>query len=154
MIFQGRSSLTGAVTWPLLLVIASGCGRESFSVAPVSGLVTLDGQPLPDARVAFEPIAPPGEMLAGFGSYSKTDAEGRYTLSTIDEQSGAVVGRHRVTISTAVTPPRGNNADDVQPAGEKVPARYHDGREPLEFMVPEGGTENADLAMTSIEPVN
>ncbi|MEX1223311.1 MAG: carboxypeptidase-like regulatory domain-containing protein [Pirellulales bacterium] len=128
-------------------MLLAGCGGDSFDVAPVSGTVTLDGQPLPEARVAFEPIAPAGELLAGPGSHGKTDAAGRYTLETLEGRRGAVIGRHRVTISTAVAAPPGS-ANEFKSIEERVPQRYLDGGEPLEFTVPAGGTEAADFSLT------
>lgn len=130
-----------------MLVLLAGCGGDSFSVVPVSGMVTLDGQPLADARVAFEPIAAVGELLAGPGSHGKTDAAGRYRLETLDGRPGAIVGRHRVTISTAVAAPPGG-ANEFETVDERVPPRYLDGGETLEFTVPTGGTDAADFALT------
>ena len=86
--------------WPLcaaLVAVAAGCGGEKL--APVSGVVTLDGAPLADASVTFQPVAQ-GGIDAGSGSYAKTDAEGRYTLRTVTgDRRGAVVGKHVVRIS-------------------------------------------------------
>ena len=68
------------------LVLGSlGCGDAKnkgpqLDLAPVAGTVTLDGQPLADADVAFylEGAATPGY----YGSGGKTDAQGRYALQT------------------------------------------------------------------------
>jgi hypothetical protein len=86
-------------TPPLLLfaaLVAVGC-NSGPRTAPVSGKVTLDGQPLANARVNFQPMG--GSTVTGVGSYGKTDGEGKYTLRLIDDTAaGAIVGKHKVTI--------------------------------------------------------
>src|SRR3954453_11696466 len=78
---------------------AAGCGERSpFETAPVSGKVTLNGQPLADARISFQPTD--GEKELGPGSSATTDAEGKFTLSTVDGGAGATVGNNEVRIST------------------------------------------------------
>jgi hypothetical protein len=131
-----------------------GCGSQK--VASVSGRVTLNNQPLADATVSFQPIAPAGKMIAGPGSTGKTDADGRYTLTLMSGQSGAVVGQHQVTI-TALNPKIGD-ADERETGprrggpelADKVPARYGPGeKNELKFDVPPGGTNKADFTLTS-----
>lgn len=132
----------------LLAFLPTGCG-ERFATAPVSGVVTLDGEPLAEARIAFEPLAPPEKILAGPGSYGTTDSRGHYSLETIDGQPGAAIGPHRVSISTAITPPRGPDGKDVEPVREKVPHRYRGAATQLQFTVPEKGTAEADFSLES-----
>src|SRR5262245_17864253 len=79
------------------LVLALGCGSQR--VVPVSGTVTMDGQPLAGAEISFAPIAKEGAIEAGPGSAGKTDKEGKFTLKTIKGESGAIPGKHRVAIS-------------------------------------------------------
>jgi hypothetical protein len=112
-------------TFPLLcsVCLAAGCGggRE---LGTVSGRITLDGKPLPDARVNFQPV---GDMKnPGIGSFGKTNANGEYSLTLIDESAtGAVVGKHRVMIK-AVTGGAGDPTDDKRRAGgDLVPPEYN-----------------------------
>ena len=56
----------------LALSLAAGCGRDG--VAPVSGRVTLNGQPLANVHVSFQPIAAGTDLNSGGGSYAFTDA--------------------------------------------------------------------------------
>ena len=71
------------------LVIASGCGRSIKSV-PVSGRVTLGGQPLVDVALNFSPSTG-GENA--YAAYGKTDQDGRYTLRLVENgQPGATAG--------------------------------------------------------------
>jgi hypothetical protein len=124
----------------------TGCGGESLETVEVSGKVTLDGAPLSGASVVFQPIASDGKLAVGSGSFGKTDAEGRYTLSLINNSApGAVVGEHRVIITTAQDE---NPASDAAPrTEERVPAQYRDGS--LRFTAPGDGTDQADFVLKS-----
>ncbi len=133
----------------LLLGVAAGCGSEPYSLAPVAGRVTLDGQPLREAQVRFQPAATGSEdALVGPGSYGRTDADGRFTLRTIDDdRAGAVVGPHRVFITAAQADP---NDDPAAPGGvypDPVPRHYQDGS--LHFDVPASGTSTAHFDLSS-----
>jgi len=114
-----------------------GCGGESYPMAPVSGVVTLDGAPLADARIGFEPIQRGEGQNAGPGSYGKTDSRGRFTLTSRDGAPGAVVGENRVWVRTLER----NAAGDIA-VEEKVPLRFNNETE-LVFEVPADGTDDA-----------
>ena len=122
-----------------------GCGGERFPLAPVAGRVTLDGEPLADARVSFEPIRVGDAFEAGPGSYATTGADGRYTLTTVDDRDGAVVAEHRVAISTfkGKEGPQGEMLTAVE---ERVPEAYG-AQGTLRFAVPPEGTDAADFAL-------
>jgi hypothetical protein len=132
----------------VVLVVALGCGA-STKFAPVSGKVTLNGQPLAKATVSFQPIAPEGTMEAAPGSAGKTNEKGEYVLKGSNGKNGAWVGKHRVRISLLEEKigetderPRGG-----PPLGDKIPARYNaDSKETFE--VPSGGTDKADFTLT------
>jgi len=128
------SLVIGLMSIALLL---QGCGGAAGFV-PVSGKVTLDGQPLEGASVQFHPKEAEAE-----GSYGKTDAEGKYTLKRAsDDATGAAVGEHDVTISkTTETDP----ADDLTPQDNLVPeqAQRHT------FTVPAAGTNAANFDLKS-----
>jgi len=129
-----------ALPWALLLL--AGCGTK---YAPVSGMVTLDGVPLADASVTFQPVADKG-IEAGTGSYGHTDAQGRYTLKTVlGDRAGAVPGKHMVRISRYQADPGGN--PDVG-GREILPARYNLDTT-LTAEVPRAGLPNADFKLQS-----
>jgi hypothetical protein len=78
----------------LLTLLLAGCGRVP-PMGTVSGVVTLDGKPLPDVEVQFLPDPEQGTCGATASCY--TDAQGRFTLRTERHHTdGALVGRHRV----------------------------------------------------------
>lgn len=75
-----------------VVIAIAGCERGP-RVVPVSGTITLDGQPVKDAAVMFM-LKPGGRIATGI-----TDAAGRYTLSTHPTGNGAFEGNHTVTVS-------------------------------------------------------
>jgi hypothetical protein len=96
--------------WPCVLWLA-GCG-SGIRTAEVTGLVTLDGKPLPGVIVQFEPLdgdqtrLPPGTGMA--------NAQGRYIVLRPGGKSGAVVGRNTVRVL------HGEGADLATVAGRSV----------------------------------
>jgi len=135
--------------WACLIIpalLALGCGQTG-KLAPVSGVVTLDGKPLANALVSFQPVASQGTTTAGFGSYGTTDATGKYALRTSDADApGAVVGSHRVEINLKV------ESDDrdprTRPPAKTLPAKYNRNTE-LQFKVEPGGTSAANFDLKS-----
>jgi hypothetical protein len=110
-------------TFLLGLVLIAGCGGPKL--ASVSGTVTLDGQPLANASVTFQPMGE-GNLNPGQGSYAKTDQNGNYTLEMQGGKKGAVVAKHKVEIS-AVTGGAGRPDDDrpQRQQRDRVPAQYN-----------------------------
>ncbi|MFM9959599.1 MAG: hypothetical protein ACKV2Q_00025 [Planctomycetaceae bacterium] len=80
----------------LLLLALSGCGQRDESLAEVRGDVTFCGHPAV-AEVLFEPLSSSGQA-AGRISTATSDEAGRFRLRLDESQSGAKIGRHRVTI--------------------------------------------------------
>ncbi len=75
-----------------------GCkgGVAGPPTEPVSGVVTLDGKPVPQANVVFVPDG------SGQGAAGITDEAGKYTLTTTNPQDGAVVGKYKVMVTKAI----------------------------------------------------
>jgi hypothetical protein len=121
------------------VVFCLGCGG-SRNAAPVSGKITVNGQPMADIGVTFEPMA----EGAGLGSTGKTDASGNYTLKFIDGSSGALVGKHRVTFTDLQAAMQEQpDAGDLPPQRIRIPAKYV--TEALEYEVKAGGTTEANF---------
>ena len=81
-----------------VLIFVSGCGgggRKYSKTEMVEGLVTLDGVPIEGADITFFPKGT-GESATG-----KTDAEGRYKLTSINgaPDKGTTVGEYGITAS-------------------------------------------------------
>lgn len=79
------------------LLLAVGCG-DTTSLAPVSGVITKDGEPLDNTMVYFMPDPEKGND--GSMSRAITNNEGRYSLIFMGDGTtpGAVVGWHCVTL--------------------------------------------------------
>jgi hypothetical protein len=124
-------------------LILAGCGKAS-NIVPVSGRVTMDGQPLAEARVTFQPIGDWQNPYPGPASYGVTDSNGYFTLTLMDSgQSGAMVGKHRVTITpkeSAVTSSDAGYYNALPPAQQP---------QTVEFEVPPGGTQSANFDLKS-----
>lgn len=119
---MGRTTLS-TVLFVLCLVLLplAGCGGGGPELGEVTGTVTLDGRPLANAKVEFQPG--PG----GSPSEGTTDENGRYELVYGVGKLGAMVGGHEVRITTY----RMEAADDegLKPAieyPEVLPPQYHE----------------------------
>src|SRR5262245_55056819 len=99
------------------LVAATGCNPEKLPrLGRVTGIVTLDGQPVADASIMFDG-AKPGEPA----SLGRTDAEGKYELYYSRGHKGATHGEHPVYISTY----QPASDDNPQSRRETIPAKYN-----------------------------
>ena len=85
-------------TLPLLIVfvVVAGCSQNIYP--PVSGKVTMDGEPVPSVAVIFTPVGSPSTPNPGPYSTAITDEQGNFTLRTRRDDVGAVPGPHRVGI--------------------------------------------------------
>jgi hypothetical protein len=104
----------------LVAILAAGCNRSGLDLAPVEGVVTLDGVPVAEAGIMFSPVEP-GKGLPATGA---TDEQGKFTLQTAN-QPGAAIGDHRVAISKsdviAIPQRRGL---PIYKTKEHIPAKY------------------------------
>ena len=83
------------LTAPLLLVI--GCGPSGPKTYPVTGKVTIGGNPAPNVNIMFAPKTPDGTLQTAGGS---SDDSGNYTLFTGNQgKPGAMAGAYIVTVS-------------------------------------------------------
>jgi len=123
-----------------------GCGGGD-KIVPVSGTVKLDGKPLANATINFQPTSTANNPKAGVGSYGSTGPDGNYSLKTADtDKAGAVVGTHRVAIQIK------QESDDrdpkLRPPPKLLPPKYNLNTE-LEFKVPPGGSSTANFDLSS-----
>jgi hypothetical protein len=98
--------------WLSTSVMSSDRGLPELG--EVSGQVTLDGQPLADAAVTFQPVAGEEAGSKVSASVGRTDADGNYELNYVKDIQGAAVGAHRVMIQAPL--PTGQ---------EQLPPRYN-----------------------------
>ncbi len=104
----------------LLLCLAVGCSgtpADQPDLGTVSGTITLDGSPLANAKVEFQPES-------GRPSYGVTNSQGEYELEYSPDAKGAKIGQHTVRITSRAL---GENAqgDVVVTQAEQVPDVYN-----------------------------
>ncbi|MEM6798398.1 MAG: carboxypeptidase-like regulatory domain-containing protein [Planctomycetota bacterium] len=142
----------------VFLVGAVGCGG-GVQVAPVSGIVTLDGKPVADASVIFTPSS------GGTPAVGRTDSAGEFRLKTSGRPQGVPIGLYRVAViakqtSGGVTPPGGDGEFGSLPVYGRSskpprtrwltpPAYAKPESSGLQFEVKPGDGNRAELALTS-----
>ncbi|MCB9872976.1 MAG: carboxypeptidase regulatory-like domain-containing protein [Planctomycetaceae bacterium] len=126
-----------SVHFAILVACAlSGCGRSDRGY--VHGTVTLDGQPLPEATIEFQPAS-------GSPSYGETDAAGQYELALSPTDPGAVPGNHTIRVSTFRVVPKEDGTREEIP--ERVPMRYNSETILTREVAP--GRQTIDIEMSS-----
>jgi hypothetical protein len=83
----------------LLAGLAALCGCGNSEYKSVSGVVLLDGEPVPEAAVAFVPEDPHGENATGY-----TDEDGRFSMKSTT-QDGVKPGKYKVRIEALAERP-------------------------------------------------
>jgi hypothetical protein len=86
-----------AVFTGMALIVVLGCGDDTGigKRYPVSGRVTLKGEPLKEGRITFQPADPEkGRPAAG-----EIQPDGTYRLTTLTPGDGALPGQYKVTVT-------------------------------------------------------
>jgi hypothetical protein len=97
----------------LFALLLAGCTKANKEISPVSGTVTLDGNPLAHASVTFQP------KNGGRPSYGVTNDRGHYVLEYSLKELGAKIGPCTVKVTTL------SRTDDGKlHSKEHVPKRY------------------------------
>jgi hypothetical protein len=81
--------------WTLAIIgvtLIAGCQKSHPDMVPVSGQVTIDGQPVTHGQIT---VMPEGRRA----SIGKLDAEGRFSLSCFAAGDGAPIGTHIATVT-------------------------------------------------------
>lgn len=116
----------------LLLTALVGCG-DSSDLAPVSGRVTVNGQPVPGLEVVFTSLD--HEMVRP--SSGTCDANGNYRLMFTLNEAGAMVGRNQVSFVAPVDPEEGTES-------VAIPPEYSE-ESTVEYTVTPGPNTNVDF---------
>ena len=142
MILQYRNFI---LVLSVLLLCFCGCPSPSGNIGWVDGVVTLDGDPVEGATVRFFPES-------GRASSGKTDTNGYYELRYTRSENGAIIGKHKVTISTEAATTGGYEQEDKKEARARIasiPKKYRD-REKTELSkTVESGSNTINLELTS-----
>jgi hypothetical protein len=89
------------------LCLVAGCGgKQGASMSPVSGKVTVDGQPVTSGQVTFIPdvVAKEASSTQTPGlSTGQIGSDGSYKISTAGK-NGAPLGQYKVTVTPSMVP--------------------------------------------------
>lgn len=134
----------------LVLLFALGCGGSHL--AQVSGKVTMDGKPLAGAVVSFTPMSDEKSTESPLASSGTTNEKGEYTLETVKGQKGAIVGKHKVSITLIVSDPESDERVRGKPIPkEGIPKQYNE-QTTLTCDVPAGGRSDANFELKDDKP--
>ncbi|HZL88859.1 MAG TPA: hypothetical protein VFB96_10840 [Pirellulaceae bacterium] len=114
-----RCLFLAALAW---ISVVGGCGARQ-PLAPVDGIVTLDGQPLGNVLVVFVPDGSGGPVSRATGI---ADAAGRFELKTEDGRLGAAVGSYRIVVEDLALQdaPRDPDGTILVMPPTRIPDRY------------------------------
>jgi len=104
--------------------LISGCSGpgDTPDMGTVTGTVKMDGKPLSNALITFVPL----DHEKARQSVGTTDENGDYELKYSLRETGAMLGKHKVTISTSgMSENEYGSGGGGGGGGEKVPARYN-----------------------------
>lgn len=104
-----------------LVPFVSGCGSSLPEVAPVRGVVTFDGKPLPEFKHAGVVFTPKAGMPAS-SVISPTD--GSFVLTTYQSGDGARIGTHAVAVSATVDDRSANMEKDYPGLRFVIPEKF------------------------------
>jgi hypothetical protein len=145
----------------LLALATAGCGSQ-YDLHPVTGKVTLDGNPLENAVVTFQSVS------GGTSASGTTDASGVYSLHDIrpDGGPGAEPGEYVVSVSWTEPPAVDLSQMDASspdydkittaasnpnsgPVASKFPAAYRSGKTSGLKATVSPGANTVDLPLES-----
>lgn len=132
----------------LFSITLAGC-NGGVPTAKVEGVVSLDGKPLPEIRVLFQPDNKNADTGVT-GSFGLTDAAGKFVLKLSDSQNeGAVVDFHTVTLSDKLSEdPKDSDAGGLgKTTKSRIPVKYTN--EPPKFEVKPGKVNQANFELKS-----
>ncbi|MBC7353154.1 MAG: carboxypeptidase regulatory-like domain-containing protein [Thermogutta sp.] len=138
---------TGGTSLALLVAFLAlpGCGKKSpLPLVKTTGQLMYKGQPVADASVMLSPLE--GQRAA----VGKTDAQGRFELTTMNPRDGAMPGKYKIVITKATAVEAAADAAEMpditkeqalaKPAPAAIPAKYSNpNTTPLECTIPQSG---------------
>jgi len=119
-------------------------GCSGGGLAPVTGKVTYQGQPVKGGTLIFSPVGGEKEVTTG-KSASGEIKDGTYTLTTNRPGDGAKIGRHRVIF----TPPEPERTEEQRTNPKvKTPPTWYVGLAPKESEVTvKAGSNTIDIEL-------
>lgn len=124
----------------IVCVLIMGCSQSGPVLVPVTGVVKLDGQPLPKARVVFQPSGTNASPSVGHSAEN-----GSFELAFNRQRKGAIVGKHKVSVTTSAVRQNESGQDVLVP--ERIPQQYNNLTE-LKYEV-KNSSNHFDIDLTS-----
>lgn len=120
-------ALTASGVFVVLLL--AGCGEYRLPTTPVSGQITVNGEPAAGAQIVLVPTGGPAKE-AGVSATAKSEADGSFTISSAyDTQSGdgAVQGTYKVAVFWTGPPVEGEDPEAAAPTDRPsaIPEEYN-----------------------------
>ncbi|HTQ40967.1 MAG TPA: carboxypeptidase-like regulatory domain-containing protein [Pirellulales bacterium] len=100
-----------SVLLAIILISSAGCNSSGVQLGSVTGRITKNGKPQPKVSIFLTPLE------GGRGSEGLTNENGEYQMVYTRDLMGALVGKQRLTVSTA---PKTKNGDIVSPGMQLV----------------------------------
>jgi hypothetical protein len=134
--------LRSAAALSAVTIFLSGCGT---SPTAVTGVVTLQNQPVGPGTVIFLPFDEEAEKQGATRALGSFAGDGKFTLTTKKDGDGAVPGKYRVIIQPQSG--EGYGAEGVSAQPSKIPLRYADPQQSglVQEVQPGENTINFDL---------
>jgi hypothetical protein len=128
-----RTLLAAVFSCSLLFVI--GCGSKGHDRTEVSGMVTLDGEPLPSGlTIKFTPQES-GKPVGQGG----VDVKSRYFIYGAPGEIGLNPGTYTVSVEVPFADEPGPYSGPPELAKVKIPEAYQTGKSTLTYTAPSGG---------------
>lgn len=138
---QRSSSMARVIVLGSLLVVA-GCSQSDdgrMQVYPVTGKVTVGGQPAEGAEVVFYGATPDLKGPGTIPPVGTTDANGEFSLTSYEPDDGAPAGKFQVTVFWPEPIPEGADEEMFQPK-DRLKEKYLDPEtSQLSAEIPVGG---------------
>jgi hypothetical protein len=138
----------------LAVMHALGCGGgapDRAALVPVSGKVTVNGQPMAGISVIFSP----SDVIGGTAAGGTTNEGGEFTLIYSDGREGAIPGKYNVLFSKLTMPDGSPMPPDAMAADvgavEQIPEKFRNTEMAIHFADVKqeaGGTFEFDLKFT------
>jgi len=139
-----RPIVCQSVCLGLGVLLITGCGQTGHNRNEVTGLVTLNGKPLPSGLVVtFTPEESDTPVASG-----TTDLESRYAAYAEPGKIGLSPGRYVVSVELPFADEPGPYTGPPSLANIAIPDRYRTGKSSLTLAVPQDG-HTFDIPMTT-----